>query len=100
MNINRKKLLFLGLSYKPGSYVTEESQALMIATLLASKSHKVDVHDPLAILSANLLLESGLTQTKSLHNLEAYDFIVLAVDWPEYEFVKSRVNDDRLIVIY
>jgi len=95
-----KKLLFLGLSYKPGSYVTEESQALMIATLLASKSHIVHVHDPLAILSAELLSETGLTQVDRIDVLDSYEYVVLAVDWPEYELVKTTVEDKRLIQIF
>jgi UDPglucose 6-dehydrogenase len=95
-----RRVLFLGLSYKPGSYVTEESQALMIATLLARKNHIVHVHDPLASLPTQLLMERGMLQIKELVNLDYYEFIVLAVDWPEYESIKSNIRSERLIQIF
>jgi UDPglucose 6-dehydrogenase len=95
-----KNVLFLGLSYKSGSYVTEESQALMIAILLASKNHTVHVHDPLAKISSEIQLETGKFQTSELKNLDWYDFIVVAVNWPEYEFTKSEVESDRLLQIF
>jgi UDPglucose 6-dehydrogenase len=95
-----KKVLFLGLSYKPGSYVIEESQALMIATLLASKSHIVHVHDPLAVLSSQLLSETGLLQVDKIDVTDTYQYVVLAVDWPEYEFIKSTVEGERLLQIF
>ncbi len=95
-----RRVLFLGLSYKPGSYVTEESQALMIATLLARMNHIVHVHDPLATLPTQFLMETGMLQVKVLGDLGDYEFIVLAVDWPEYEFIKSTIRDERLLQIF
>lgn len=94
-----RKILFLGLSYKPGSYVTEESQALQIAALLSEKGNLVHVHDPLATLPAELLNDGGLRQIPQLLELQTYDYIVLAVDWPDYELVKSTVESNRLIRI-
>jgi UDPglucose 6-dehydrogenase len=95
-----KSLLFLGLSYKPGSYVIEESQALMIATLLARKNHTVHVHDPLAKLPTQLLTETGLIQIGDLELICSYDFVIIAVNWPEYESIKLSVKADRLITIF
>ena len=95
-----KRLLFLGLSYKSGSYVIEESQALMIAILLARKNHKVHVHDPLAKLPAELLIETGFLQIRELKEISSYDSVIIAVDWPEYESIKLSVEADRLITIF
>jgi UDP-N-acetyl-D-mannosaminuronate dehydrogenase len=72
----------------------------MIATLLARKNHIVHVHDPLASLPTQLLMERGMLQIKELVNLDYYEFIVLAVDWPEYESIKSNIRSERLIQIF
>jgi UDPglucose 6-dehydrogenase len=42
------RVAVLGLSYKPGTHVTEESQAVDIVTLLVERGYRVSAFDPLA----------------------------------------------------
>ena len=49
----------LGLAYKPGTPVVEESQGLMLAVNLAAGGARVTVHDPLALENARKLLGEG-----------------------------------------
>ncbi|MHC4456534.1 MAG: UDP binding domain-containing protein [Planctomycetota bacterium] len=62
-----KKLAILGLSYKPGTHIVEESQSIMLAQKLVEEGYEVSVHDPKAIDTAkDILGESVYTITISI----------------------------------
>ena len=83
------RIAILGLSYKPGSFVTEESQAIVVANNLASRNYKVSVHDPLVIKYGNAQLNSKIEKMDDLSGLDKFDLVVVAVDWPEYKDLKG-----------
>jgi UDPglucose 6-dehydrogenase len=77
----------LGMAYRPGTWVTEESAGLHIAQTLKRGGCRVLVHD-FAANSANSpsLLEfetiSDLAQLKHEHRVKA---VIICCPWPEYE---------------
>jgi UDPglucose 6-dehydrogenase len=77
------QLTVLGLSYKPGSFVTEESQAIMLVRELAKEWQTVYVHDPLV---EDKKIFSDLTNIEFINSISAIkevDLVVVAVNWPD-----------------
>lgn len=80
-----KTLVFLGLAYKPGSFVTEESQAVMLVKELSKKWDRIYVHDPL-VSDYSLFLDYGnVDSLNSVSQIQKSDLVVVAVNWNEYE---------------
>lgn len=71
-------ILIVGLAYKSGTPVTEESQALAIARILGSTGRKVFVHDPLVGEVGAQYLE-GTTVLLAAHELRDRHFAVTLV---------------------
>jgi UDPglucose 6-dehydrogenase len=71
------KVAILGMSYKPGTHITEESQSVMLAEMLAGKGFAVSCHDPAA---------QGENITRDIDVcVKGADAIILMVEWPEYK---------------
>jgi UDPglucose 6-dehydrogenase len=75
-----KNVSLLGLSYKPGTPVTERSQALAIACELSVKKEiNLKVHDPMA------RGEEGLVHASSIEEcVKDADVVVILTPWPEF----------------
>lgn len=83
----------LGLSYKPGTGVVEESMGLDVAHLLTSEGVEVRVHDP----EARPSLPEGATQFDSVEEtLEGATLVIVTTPWPIYssvDFAGRRIID-------
>lgn len=87
-----KKVGILGLSYKPGTPVIEESQGIALAKELLAQGYEVVVYDPLALEAARSVLQSSVTYADSLHAcVQQVDALVLMTAWPEF---KTLTEDD------
>ena len=64
-----------GLSYKAGSSLIEESQAVMLAAELLHHGLKVSAYDPLIRISSELAL-NGLEYSNNLENLEMVGLLI------------------------
>lgn len=74
-------IAILGLSYKPGTGVSEESMGTWVAEHLASSGIPVRVHDPMA----RPTLPAGVTQHATVEEtLDGAVGVLVATDWPEY----------------
>jgi UDPglucose 6-dehydrogenase len=85
MNSSQEKVGVLGLSYKPGVDITEESQGALIARNL-QRWHKVNVmvYDPI------VKGVTGVTHASSLKDcVISTDILVLATMWPEFAALKD-----------
>jgi UDPglucose 6-dehydrogenase len=58
----------LGLSYKPGTDVVDESQGIALARILAGRGNRVLVHDPLALERARNELGSSVDYCTSVES--------------------------------
>ena len=94
------EIVILGLTYKPGTYIVEESQAVTIARELASKGYKVLVHDPMGLSHAKRVLGTSVSYANSIDEcLARGDVLVLAVPWQEYVDRLSELKDRKQVTI-
>lgn len=94
-----KTLVFLGLAYKPGSFVTEESQAVMLAKELSEKWDKIYVHDPLVADTSLFIGYNNVCSINSVSQIQKSDLVVVAVRWKQYEdFIKDHPNENIYFV--
>lgn len=88
----------LGLTYKPGTSVTEESQALAIARGLVVSGHEVIAFDPMGMDAAREDL-LGVDFASSVCQLvERSQVIVLAVPWLEFKQLEDMSLKDKVII--
>ena len=81
-------IVILGLSYKPNTPLTVESQSVMLARILAKKGFRILLHDPMASNDSieELTNYSNAKHVKSLEEcIQAGTFFVLATPWDDYK---------------
>jgi len=93
----------LGLSYKPGSDVIEESPGIWLAAELVNRGRQVLVYDPVAATSARTALPPAVRVAFSARACVAEsDVVVLATPWSEFSLIPpeawSRNSPPRLVV--
>jgi UDPglucose 6-dehydrogenase len=93
-----KRILLLGMSYKPGSFVIEESQAISITSKLAERGYAVSAHDPLADLDGPLS-GNGIEILSELPAHNEFDLVVKLVDWENYRDYVAKVPDNKLMQV-
>jgi len=75
----------LGLAYKPGTHIVEESPAIILAHRLAEVGYVLRLHDPLAVkLSSQELTELGKLCASPYQAVEGARIVALMTQWPEY----------------
>ncbi|MBN2272086.1 MAG: UDP-glucose/GDP-mannose dehydrogenase family protein [Sedimentisphaerales bacterium] len=98
------KVALLGLSYKPGTHIVEESQSVILAEKLRDAGYKVAVHDPLALRSAKEVLGESVVYDQDVYSCaKDAGAVVLMTDWPEYSRldwrrIESLVKDGALLL--
>ena len=84
------KIGILGLSYKAGTPVIEQSQGVDVAKTLVSRGFDVTVYDPQALENARKMLGESVHYAASTQELvDAVDFVVVATNWPEFSIIES-----------
>jgi UDPglucose 6-dehydrogenase len=85
----------MGLSYKPGTNVVEQSQGVMLAAALARCGYRVIAHDPLASDPARAVLGTEVSFAATPQEaVTAANVVTIMVPWPEYrEFFASWRGD-------
>jgi UDPglucose 6-dehydrogenase len=102
--INRKfldksqKILVLGLSYKPGSFVTEESQAVMLVHELSKKWKNVYVHDP-QVQFKGLFSKKNIFWQDDLSKIDDTYILIVAVKWKEYLEIISEHPNNKIFLV-
>jgi UDPglucose 6-dehydrogenase len=91
----------LGLSYKPGTNVIEQSQGILLASALSKAGYRVIVHDPAATEAARAVLGSTASYTDSPEEaISAADVVALMVPWSEYrELLRAWPGSARNLTI-
>lgn len=94
----------LGMSYKPGTRVVEESQSIELASRLSAGGYRVRVFDPKAMESAKSVLGGAVEFcADATICTQGAAAIVLLTDWPDWgrldwEGIRERAADDCLLV--
>jgi UDPglucose 6-dehydrogenase len=92
-----KNILILGLSYKSGSYVVEESQAIMLANELNSRGFEVSVYDPISIDFATDKLSENIKHHKEGEGTEKFDLVIVAVTSPDFHSITSTISLEKIV---
>jgi UDPglucose 6-dehydrogenase len=87
------RVAVLGLAYKPGTDVVDESPGLALARELAAAGVEVVAFDPAAnATAASFLDECGARSAASLGEcVDGVDAVVLATPWPEFRRLGSEL---------
>jgi UDPglucose 6-dehydrogenase len=94
---SNKKILILGLSYKSGSYVVEESQAIMLANELNSRGFEVSVYDPISIDFATDKLSKSIKYYEKGESTEKFDLVIDAVTSPDFRDITSTIPLEKFL---
>jgi len=83
-------VLVLGMSYKPDTYITEESAGVHLAQTLKKQGRRVIVHDFAATADNNPVLRDFefLGDLNGLRERKDVDLAVVCCPWPQYRDLK------------
>ena len=89
---NGGRVAVLGLSYKPNTYVIEESQGIALARALTGAGYEVAIHDPQASDAARSVLGSTVhTALDPTAAIEFADLVVVMTAWSDYTEMPADV---------
>ena len=89
----------LGLSYKPGTNVIEESQGIALARELLEKNIAVVVYDPLGMNNTEKVLGNRPNYAKSVHEcLEKADAIAIMNASPEFKTIEPEALTGKVVL--
>jgi UDPglucose 6-dehydrogenase len=75
----------LGLAYKPGTDVVEESVGLLLARELVDRRVRVIAYDPAGVENARQVLRDGVVFVNSPQScIESSDVVVVATPWKDF----------------
>ena len=82
----KERVALLGLAYKPGTHIVEESHAIKLAEKLLNAGFVVAVNDPKALASGKDVLGSHIRYHDDPYScVRGAKAIVLLTNWPIYE---------------
>lgn len=102
-NLSKKNILVWGLSFKPNTDDTRESQAIKIIEKLSKKVNHLYLYDPRGIPNAkkDLINVKNTTYIKNQYqNISNCDAILLCTDWDQFlklDIDKIKKLNDRVI---
>lgn len=86
----------LGLSYKPGTQIVEESQSVMLARRLLDGGYRVRMHDPQATRSAAEVLGGRGAYCRGPYDaVSGASVVVMLTPWPEYDHLEIEQLEER-----
>ena len=98
-SIKDKKLLILGLSFKPNTDDVRESVSIKIINELVLAKAKIIAHDPVAIQNAKKHININTKVDFSedwLSKLSMVDAVVILTNWEEYKQLSDSSNQPKL----
>lgn len=98
------RISLLGLSYKSGTHIIEESQSIMLAERLISDGYKLSVHDPKALVVARDVLGNTVKYCNDIYDcVTDANGVILMTNWSEYELIDwnkvANLMVDNAVVI-
>lgn len=102
--LNEKKVLLLGLAFKPGTDDIRESSSLKILSLLLDNGVKVIAHDPLSIgHTKKQFNHPNLEFTQAwLNEISNVHSIIIGTNWEEYKTLRNYLSliKEKNIVLF
>lgn len=91
-DVDKPQISILGLTYKPNTFVVEESAAINIARSLADNGAQVKAYDPAGTDHAKRLLGERIQFAPAAQDcLEQSDFCVIATPWEEFRMLSPSI---------
>jgi len=91
--LSGRKVLVLGLAFKPGTDDVRESASLKIVTRLAEEGAQIAAHDPIAAENFRKALNGGATEVRYCDHWQGEvagaDILIVATSWPEYQDLRA-----------
>lgn len=101
-DISGRKILLLGLAFKPETDDTRESPASKIVGELIKKKSMVTAHDPVAIKNFKLNFKSISSKINFVNNwkneINDNDIIIITTPWEEYRSLTNIDLSGKLII--
>ncbi|HEX9398074.1 MAG TPA: nucleotide sugar dehydrogenase [Burkholderiales bacterium] len=86
----RSRIGVLGLAYKPGTSVIEESPGVALAARLSEERFEVYVHDPMALPGAMAVLRDKVVPLSSAEEcIQGVDALVVTTPWPQFAQISA-----------
>ena len=92
--LQNKKVLMMGLSFKPDSDDMRDSPALEIALRLAQAGAEVTVHDPVALGSLGDNHPELIREQDMSAAAKDQDLVILGTEWSEYKAIEPTAFGD------
>ena len=92
--LKNKKVLMLGLSFKPDSDDMRDSPALDIALRLARAGAKVTVHDPVALSALGDKHPELIREQDLGASAKDQELVILGTEWAEYKAIEPKAFGD------
>ncbi len=96
---NRKRISILGITYKPDTAVTIESQAVQIADMLQSKGYNVTIYDPSRAENAKQQLKAVKFADNMRNCVHDGEIVFIAVPWSEFSELEPEDFNEAQIII-
>lgn len=102
-DLSNKRVLILGLAFKPETDDVRESVSIKLINLLDKKALSISAHDPIAIDNAKKFLDPSI-RVNYIDNwqieLDKSDIIIIATKWSIYESINKLSNSLSEKVIF
>jgi UDPglucose 6-dehydrogenase len=97
-----EKIGILGLSYKPGTPVVDQSQGIDLAKVLTEQGLNVCVHDVMADVANDTEGLAGINIMNTTEEvIESCEVLVMMTPWPEYiELFKSTLSTKSKVKVF
>ena len=98
------RVAVLGLSYKPGTHIIEESQSIILAQKLIESGYTVVVHATKALDSAKEVLGESVGYYEDVYScVEQADAVVMMTDWPvfrelDWKAIEEKVRNGAVLI--
>jgi UDPglucose 6-dehydrogenase len=94
---NSSKIGILGVAYKPNTNVTEASQSLELARVLARRGYEVHVYDP-ALAHTQVQIPNVESEIEALECVAKSDICVIATPWGSFAGIDKAAFKDKLVL--
>jgi UDPglucose 6-dehydrogenase len=98
-SLHKRRISILGITYKPNTSVTVESQALEIARTLQRKGYEISIYDPSGVENAKHQLKEVKFADSMRTCVRDGEIVFIAVPWPEFSELDTKDFNEAKIVI-
>ncbi len=98
-SFHKRRVSILGITYKPDTSITEESQALEIARALQRKGYEVMIYDPSGAENAKHQLKEVKFAGNIRECVRNGEIVFIAVPWAEFSELSSKDFNEAQIII-